>query len=188
MTEVLRHQLCALLRSVRWLSCNLWIQVRFGAPNAITPETIKIPSPAVTIPPHQRPAQVTPRRHQLPITLPSLIQGHFLATVMTWRRKTPKIRRTSYKSWSGHPECPSVWMTFPEHLLETLGFSTRKSLDHVHLMLFLSLSQYKPEVASLIHQTPLDLTVVLRKLMNGLDPLNWEKTQKLLLMRSPSQW
>ena len=26
MTEVLRHQLCALLRPVWWLSCNLWIQ------------------------------------------------------------------------------------------------------------------------------------------------------------------
>ena len=79
-------------------------------------------------------------------------------------------------------------MTFPEHLLETLGFSTRKSLDHAYLMSFLSLSQYKPEVASPIHQTPLDPTVVLQKLTNGLDPLNWEKTQKLLPMRSPSQW
>ena len=79
-------------------------------------------------------------------------------------------------------------MTFLEHLLETLGFSTHKSLDHVYLLHFLSLSQYKSEVASLIHQTPLDSIVVLQKLMNGLDPLNWEKTQKLLLMRSPSQW
>ena len=53
---------------------------RFGAPNAITPATIKTPSPAVTIPPHQRPARVTPRRHQLPITLPPLILTHYLAT------------------------------------------------------------------------------------------------------------
>ena len=59
-----------------------------------------------------------------------------------------------------------------------LGFTTRQSLDHVHLMSFLSLSQYKPEVASVIHQTPLDLTVVLQKLTNGLDLLNWEKTPK----------
>ena len=68
-------------------------------------------------------------------------------------------------------------MTFPEHLLETLGFSTHKSLGHVYLLHFLSLNQYKSEVASLIHQTPLDMTVVLQKLTNGLDSLNWEKIQ-----------
>ena len=36
---------------------------QFGTSNVITPTTIKTPSPVVTIPPHQRPAWVTPRQH-----------------------------------------------------------------------------------------------------------------------------
>ena len=59
---------------------------RFGAPNAITPATIKAPSPAVTIPPHQRPARVTPRRHHHLSCLSFFLRDRFGSDTATRRR------------------------------------------------------------------------------------------------------
>ena len=56
------------------------------------------------------------------------------------------------------------------HLLATLGTATHKSLNHVYLLHFLSLSHYKSEVASLICQTHFNSIVVLPKANEWVGP------------------